>query len=93
MDEEGILPEIEEKRREYEKQRRIYLEKRAVIKAEISVLEKELDRLRPRTEHGKLVCNTCDCISMRPVRRTTTGTSPGQTEVYECEICGQYDAL
>lgn len=100
MEEQAEVEITSEKRKEYEQIREEFHKKRDNISRVISIiqneirkdeqdigkLEKEIDSIRPRTEHGEKICEKCDVISMK-----YTHPQPGQSESYrwyKCEICG-----
>lgn len=53
----------------------------------ISQLEADLEKMRPRTEHGELRCGACDIISMAYISETKDATK------YQCEHCGAHDSV
>jgi len=88
----------EDKRKLYIAQRDKFLEYKNLAlkqisehKASISKLEEEIEKARPTTENGSLICDHCDCKSMKYLGRTPQGGLSGGDDVYKCEICGSYN--
>ena len=88
----------EEKQKSYIAQRDIFLKykKRAMEQiadhiVAISKLEEKLEQAQPKTENGSLICDKCDCKSMKYLGRTPQGGLSGGDDVYQCEICGSYN--
>lgn len=86
---------MSDKRQEYIEQRDNFKRKKAGLleemaehEREILVLKKRIRDTRPRTEHGKYICNYCDCISSMYMGETPSGGLSGGDPIYECEICG-----
>ncbi len=76
-------------RDEFKEKKRNLLKQISEHQSAINQLNKQINEARPRTENGKVTCESCDCISMGYMGRTPQGGSSGGDDIYECEICGK----
>lgn len=56
-------------------------------KKEISKLEKDIEESRPITKDGTMICERCDCVSMKYMEGAPKGGLSGGADIYICEIC------
>jgi len=76
-------------RDKFKKKKAGWLEQVAQHESEIAEIKRQIEEARPKTKNGLMVCNGCDCVSMKYVGRTPKGGCSGGDDIYECEICGR----
>ena len=89
MSEQDIKQKYIAQRNEFNEKKTSLLEQISQHKSAIAGLNKQIDDARPRTEHGDMTCERCDCVSMKYLGRTPQGGCSGGDDIYECEICGK----